>query len=115
MAAGESAMLRGPIERSVRIDTSRREASVGVLPLAGLYSLESGGASRAVGVNLFDSGETAARITTVEDGQTASARGGIAADAGETQRRELWPWLLLAVVALLTAEWLVYAWQMRGS
>lgn len=88
--------------------------SIGTPQLAGIYSL-SGVVARdeTIAVNLVDSFETACsvadavnvggRVATIQRSDTAA----------ELPWREVWHWFVLAAVALLSLEWVLFAWKMK--
>lgn len=96
--------------RRTAITDAEGVASFGVIPLAGVYTVQlPPDPARAVAVNVLDEGESA--IATRADVTIAGKR--VAADAGTGGPREIWAWFVAAGLALLTVEWLVFAWRMR--
>ncbi len=83
---------------------------VGVLPRAGLYRVAMGNETIPVPVNLLDPLESEARTRDRVDlaGQSAEAATGESLGAVE-----VWRWFVLAALALLCAEWLLFAWRSR--
>lgn len=107
------ARLTGPIDRGVDIPAGASTINVGVLPRVGLYRLRASDTERAIAVNLVDSAETSLASRRDADGE-ADARDTNEGEAAlNRQRRELWPWFVLAFTAVLVLEWIVYALRMR--
>lgn len=101
-------VLSGPMPLSAAVPEGANSASVGVVERSGVYRVE-GAESQAVAVNLLDAGESAL-------GLGAGVRVGpslVEASAGDPVPREVWPWFALAALALLTIEWVVFAWRSR--
>ncbi|MFN0012292.1 MAG: vWA domain-containing protein [Phycisphaerales bacterium] len=107
-APGSAALeVVGPVSLVVRATTG---TLVGPLERAGLYRVSGAAGMEAVAVNTFDE-----RATSLAGSGTLPMIG----DAGEAVSagsgpREVWHWFVLAALVLATAEWFVYAWQMRG-
>lgn len=115
--------LSGPMERVVPIGataaggTTGRDGSPEVelpaMELAGLYAA-TGTRERAVAVNLADARESS--LATAERLDLVGVPGGVAAEArvGVGAPHEIWAWLVMAALVLLTLEWVLYAARMRG-
>lgn len=90
---------------------AQNTVSLGALPRAGLYAIEGAiERDRRVAANLADAHESVAGTRDVV------LLAGEARRAGSTEGappREIWKWFVLAALLVLTAEWLLYAWQMR--
>ncbi len=98
--------------------------NLGVIARAGLYVVSrvaSGGANAAeigapgiAAVNMLSEGEslvrTHAEMKLSSNMPPAKLPIGAAVEGG----REIWNWFVLAAVVLLTLEWLLYAWLMKG-
>ncbi len=67
----------------------------------------SGRAQRPVAVNLLDPAESDLRAAPSLELASRSVAA-VAGSAGVTDRRSLWPWLLLACLAVLMVEWWIY-------
>jgi len=116
--------VRGPITRRVPrpagggppvgADAGGWSANLGVLDRAGLYALEgAAGGVRALAVNLCDAGESS--LATGGDlGVTGEPRGAGGPGAPTPQPGEIWPWLVLAALGLLTADWVYTCARMRA-
>ncbi len=103
--------VRGPVDRTVSVRAEDASAPIGVLPVAGVYTLENAAErDSALPVNLFSDHES--RIASADaidvSGQSASGVG-----AAGAAPREVWLWCVLAALALFTLEWFLFAWQMR--
>jgi hypothetical protein len=98
--------LEGPKRITVRADGP---ASLGILEQAGVYQIAGAEGRAAVAVNLLDEteSEVAVRDSLRVSGQVVT---GAAGDGGP---REIWAWLVLAALILLSVEWLINAWMMR--
>lgn len=95
-----------------------RRASVGALERAGVYrAIGAVERERLVPVNVLDGGEsalaTSERAAGFETAASAAASGPGARAVDADARREIWHWLVLAALALLCAEWWLYAWRSR--
>jgi uncharacterized protein YegL len=110
---GGRVALKGPLELELRRAGEPGQAGVlsaGVLPRAGVYVVDGPSAvDRAVAVNLTDE---------VESALASPARVEVAGRAlegitGAASPREVWDWFVLAGLALLALEWLVYARSVR--
>jgi len=100
------------------VPASDGRVAYGPIPRAGVYALtwngpagitdefEDGTATRRVAVNLLDPSESDIRSTAV----LPFASGDVVASAtGSAQTpRRLWPWLLLAALAISMFEWWIY-------
>jgi hypothetical protein len=67
----------------------------------------SGRAQRPVAVNLLDPTESDLRAAASLELASRSVAA-VASGAGVNDRRSLWPWLLLACLAILMVEWWIY-------
>lgn len=85
--------------------------SIGLLPRAGVYRAEGAAdADRLIPVNLSSPGASSLQTDdSVDIGGARVAAGG----AGGATPREVWPWFALGAIALLTLEWVLFAWRMR--
>jgi len=65
-------------------------------------------------VNLADAVESS--LATADRLDLVGVPGGVAAEArvGVGAPREIWAWLVMAALVLLTLEWVLYAARMRG-
>jgi hypothetical protein len=118
VASRTPASLVGPSTIALREDAALTddvaELSAGVLDRAGVYVVRGGGlpprADRAVCVNLTDATESAiaAPENVRVDGLPLE---GVTSRPGP---REVWHWLVLALLGLLTIEWIVFARQARA-
>jgi von Willebrand factor type A domain/Aerotolerance regulator N-terminal len=116
-ARAAAIVLDGPTRISVDL-SHRAEGSwvvgLGRLERAGIYRVEGAPAtdppsSKAVAVNLLDETESAAAvIDSIRVGGDS-----VVASAEDSGPRELWPWLVLAALILLSIEWFLNAWLMR--
>jgi hypothetical protein len=111
-------VLDGPTRISVDLShraEGSRVVGLGRLERAGIYRVQGAPApdppsSKAVAVNLLDETESAAAvIDSVRVGGDSVVAGG-----EESGPRELWPWLVLAALILLSIEWFLNAWLMRA-
>src|SRR5439155_19124693 len=85
-------------------------ANFGRVDVAGLYRIQTAnGPAGSVAVNLLDPTET---DIAVRDSLRIAGQEVAGAPAAEGPL-ELWPYLVLAALALLSVEWLINAWQMR--
>jgi hypothetical protein len=105
--------VTGPREFDVDVPKGEPVAALGVLEHAGVYVAQPDLAESSptpVAVNLVSPPESslATRDTLHVSGQNVSA-----SRPGEGPR-EIWHWLVIAALVLLTLEWLLYAWQMRA-
>jgi hypothetical protein len=88
-----------------------QSASLGVFERAGTFALRgAAGAQAFLPVNLLDANESG---IDARDALPLAGANQTKAGAGERAGEELWPWLVLAALALLVAEWFVFAWSMR--
>ncbi len=89
--------------------------SVGVLPRTGVYVLKTGDPApprvpKAVAVNLFNEVES-----TLDSPSSVRVQGREVGSVQPTRvPTEVWPWFVLAALALLGVEWVVYGWQVRA-
>jgi hypothetical protein len=103
-AQGERAFLTRPDGGT---DSVLLQAGAGAYTntsLVGIYRLDAAGTTTTVGVSLLDAVESslAERTRAAPDEVTGNAT------AAAANEREIWRWLVLAAVAVLMAEWLVY-------
>lgn len=116
--------VRGPITRrvprpagggaTVGAGAGGWSANLGVLDRAGLYALEgAAGGVRALAVNLCDVGESSL-ATAGALGVTGEPRRASGPGAPTPQPGEIWPWLVLAALGLLTADWVYTCARMRA-
>lgn len=108
--------LRGPVTITADAPegSGARAVALGTIERAGVYRLDGAGPDapeREIAVNLLDPGESAlgVREAVRVGGDAVEGRAG----AGEGPR-ELWPWLVLAALVLLSGEWVLNAWLMRA-
>ena len=107
-----SVSVSGPIsfERPASGQGARR-LTIGALPLAGVYRIQGAAPSEEVAaVSMLDpfESEIATRDSLLVGGRTIQAAG-----SGGSAPREVWHWLVLAALLLLTIEWIAYTWRMR--
>lgn len=113
LAPGASAIrVSGPIsfERPASGD-GRRRLTIGALPLVGVYRIQGARPGEEVAaVSMLDpfESEIATRDALLVGGRSIEAAG-----SGGSAPREIWHWLVLAALALLTIEWIAYSWRMR--
>ncbi len=107
--------LSGPVPVSVAVHEGERSASLGMLERAGIYRVErfEGGVGddgdRFVAVNLLDPSESSLALgERVRVGSTV-----VEVSAGAPVPREIWAWFALAALAVLTIEWVLFAWRSR--
>ncbi len=101
----------GPAPFEAAVDPARASVALGALRRAGVYRLEGVvDADRLLPVNLLDARES--DVAVRNEYEFGDVRAGSGA-AGVAAPREIWRWFALAGLALLTAEWLLYAWRMR--
>ncbi len=107
--------LAGPDGRSIPLPEALAGEPVavplGVIERAGLYLLPGADPPAGIAVNLLDEHESAIRVERriQVGGQAIDGSGG----AGARAPREIWPWFVLAALALLAIEWFLNAWMMR--
>jgi len=119
LPAGTAIVLAtGASDRTFDIGGERalaREVPIGPFDRAGVYRLQtSDGRSvepAAVVVNLASERESALLRTLEASAPRSQTIGPSGSEAGP---REVWHWFVLAAFALLTVEWFVYAWRMKG-
>lgn len=100
-AAGTHFAIEGPASATAVAGPGALVATAPPLPRVGLYRA----ADRWLAVNLLDTGES-----SLSRSGTGTPNGGDRAPpSGPADRREVWHWFALGVVALLCVEWLVYA------
>ena len=103
--------VTGP--REFDADAAERSVTLGVLERAGVYRVQPDAADSVpvpVAVNLVSPRESSllTRDALRVSGQSVQSSG-----AGDAPR-EVWHWLVIAALVLLTLEWFLYAWQMRA-
>lgn len=109
------AEFSGPVRVSVAVPEGERSASLGLIERAGVYRADrvEGGdvreGDRVVAVNLLDPAESALTLGEGVRVGTMMAR----ASTGAPVPREIWAWFALAALALMTLEWLMFAWRSR--
>ncbi|MEM1423815.1 MAG: VWA domain-containing protein, partial [Planctomycetota bacterium] len=83
----------------------------GVVPRAGVYTARTPGGTRPIAINLVDARESAlvTRDLPVVGGQVRPAQSG----EGPPGTVEVWRWFILAALAILVIEFLLYARKMR--
>ena len=88
--------------------------TLGILERAGIYRVQGMPEGelvqfRIIAANLLDETESAvATNTSIRiSGQVVTSA------SGQGGPREIWPWLILAALVLLSIEWLLNAWLMR--
>lgn len=113
--APRAASLAGPMSREIALNPADPSVNLGELPLAGLYTLSLGDdETRPIAVNLLDPQESAAAIDpqprTVGAVRSAASPG----PSPQPATREVWPWLVIALVAVAALEWLLYARRLRA-
>jgi hypothetical protein len=103
--------LVGPTTLELVGNGTSEAIDVGLVQRAGVYVLRGGGrgADRALPVNLFDETESDLRTP----GRLELGGKPIAGVEPPRVPREVWHWFVLAALALLVIEWLVYARQVR--
>ncbi|MFP4145805.1 MAG: vWA domain-containing protein [Phycisphaeraceae bacterium] len=90
------------------------QAVLGPLRRAGLYEAEAGDPAEPLdrlAVNVASPLETDLRVAEQIDIPAGGSQAGSA--RAEPVRREIWPWLAWAALAVLLVEWLVYTRRMR--
>lgn len=103
--------LDGPLAISVPLRPGQDRVWVGPIERAGLYRVTGSVPDDALlAVNMSDEWESFVRL---RDDLPVIGSSGSAAGRGPPPVRELWPWLLIAALVLLTAEWLIFARSMR--
>jgi hypothetical protein len=105
--------VTGPRDFDVEVPEGGRSAALGVLERAGVYVAQPGYAESSgfpVAVNLVNPWES---LLTTRDTLRVSGQSVSASRPGDGPR-EVWHWLVIAALVLLTIEWFLYAWQMRA-
>jgi len=109
--AASKVVATGPVTLERPVPAGGDAVELGVVPRAGVYRLTGVDAGdQLIPVNLASPNESAIATFDALDlagGPTAASGVGAAAP------REIWRWFALAGLALLTIEWLLYAWRMR--
>lgn len=113
-AGATEILARGPVEVRRAVPLGVGSMPLGVLPRAGMYTLDGATLGATGGdrlaVNLLDAGESSIQTrAAVEIAGRSTGGGGLSAVAP----KEIWPWLLLLAFILLAAEWVVFAWHAR--
>ncbi|MFG0257956.1 MAG: VWA domain-containing protein [Phycisphaerales bacterium JB043] len=103
--------LRTPEARTIDLVASEGgEVAFGPLRRRGVYTLRwrDAGEQREhrIPVNIFDAQESS--VATRQTLELASRTVEAQDDSALTHRRELWPWFVLAAIALVLLEWYVY-------
>ncbi len=107
----ETVTVTGPKDITLRVPPDASTVSLGALELAGVYRASDGaGEAQFIPVSVLSDRESAAatRDQVRVAGETAQA-----GTIGEGAPLEIWKWFVLAGLAILTIEWLLYAWRMR--
>ena len=102
-----SVSIEGPASRTLDVEPGATVNAV--LPRAGVYEVR-GATPATLAVNLASPEESAIPARNTLDLPTRSIRG---RDSAKIAPREVWHWFVLAAFALLSLEWLFYAWKMR--
>ncbi len=104
--------VEGPVEFETIAPADQAQATLPVLPLAGVYEVRQlpGDERAPLAVNLADAGES--RLASPETISVGGTRQG-AVSAASTTPREIWPWFVVAALVLLVIEWLFYLRQAR--
>lgn len=105
-APGTSVAIKGPASATAVAGPAAVVATIPPLPLAGLYRA----GDLRLAVNLLNAGES----MLGGSGPGVSSGGSLVSATGPAERREVWHWFALGVVALLCVEWLVYARLVRA-
>ncbi len=109
---GAVMVYEGPVRLEGRVEGG--QAVLTMLERVGLYQADGAGtvptAWERLAVNLLDEGESDLRPAEQLQVGTSSAQV-LAQDA--TVRREIWPWLAWAALAMLLIEWVVYTRRMH--
>lgn len=87
-----------------------RPLSLGMLDIAGLYTVQHQSARQSIPVNLLDANES---LLATSDELRIGIRGVAAAAAAKTPR-ELWHWFVIGAAALLAVEWIVFTVKARA-
>lgn len=105
-AGVETLDVTAPGKSAVKLQRGQRPDFVfGDTDRVGVYKYQAtGGPSRSFAVNLLDTNES--NIEPREEIRIGSDS--ITAGSERPQPREIWKWILLLAVGLLTAEWVVY-------
>ncbi|MFG0252599.1 MAG: VWA domain-containing protein [Phycisphaerales bacterium JB038] len=104
--------LQGPLSHETAVRAEQAVATLPILPRVGIYQVQQlpTGRVQPLAVNLADAGESllAAPETISVGGVRQSA-----VSPARTAPREVWHWFVLAALALLILEWLLYLRQAR--
>lgn len=108
-ATVEQVVVASPSGRTISLPLGETGATLKDIDELGVYAVnylsESSQSADFFAVNLFDPAESNIRpAPAIHIGQSAVP----ASSPNETGRRELWPWLAAAALAVLLAEWWVY-------
>jgi len=110
-ADAERVRIEGPVSFETTAIGPDGVATIGRLPLVGLYRAENVvPRDQTLGVNLFDPTESAiaTRNELIIGGVSKQAAG-----VGGAAPLEIWAWFVLAALLVATLEWLLFAWRMR--
>jgi hypothetical protein len=110
----ERVTASGPAEASAPAGPDGT-ATLPALTRVGEYQV-TGAAESSLAVSLLDAGETAAAVgPSAAFGSNAPGSNAVGAQAGDglAGRLELWPWVLMAAVVVMTVEWLVHVARAR--
>jgi hypothetical protein len=102
--------LDGPRRITAEVPAGAPAANFGRIETAGVYRVQGAGASGSIAVNLLDANESDLQVRD----SVRVAGTDVAAVAPGQGPRELWPYLVLIALVLLTIEWFVNAWLMRA-
>jgi hypothetical protein len=108
-ATVEQVVVASPSGQTISLSLGENGATLKDIGELGVYAVnylaESSQSADFFAVNLFASAESNIRpASTIRIGQSAVP----ASAVSETGRRELWPWLAAAALAVLLVEWWVY-------
>lgn len=111
---GLSATVRYPVALSA--DAQEQRVTLGIIERAGLYRLTSVPARDSVlAVNLASEHETLLRTGTELRLAHEMPPSSPLSNAQQTPSgREVWHWFVIAAIAILTIEWVLYAWLMKS-
>lgn len=108
----ERVTASGPAEASAPAGPDGT-ATLPALTRVGEYQV-TGADEDSLAVSLLDAGETAAAVgPSAAFGSSTPGTVGAQAGDGLAGRLELWPWVLMAAVVVMTAEWLVHVARAR--
>ncbi len=110
--AEASQPARELLSASIQTAAPGQPMSLGVVARAGVYDLQgSADTPPRVAINLADATES---LVATADQLDIPGAGGTLTAAKAGGGRELWPFLVMAAIGLLTLEWFLYAWRMRS-